>query len=267
MHLKIDSLAYSNRLRHLPPTHKVIFTIMLFILGYLSFWEVQLIISIWMLIWVIVYAGIPKQVYGQLLVIPVSFWLMSVPAIALGIVSQQNLGDVSGDIYQGINIGNWYLYLSKQGIIQIQILLTRALALTSVLYFLLLTTPFGEILTVLARLGIPSLILELLTLMYRAIFILTQTASELIVAQKSRLGYVTWRRSMDSLAILVTQLLKRSLENYRQLTLGLKSRGFIDKISFWYPTQYQANPRYTVEALGGYFVLVTYTIWDYVNRV
>ena len=258
MHHQIDSLVYLNRLRYLPTKEKLLFTLMLFALSYLSGNVVQLVIAIWLLIWVVVYAGIPLGFYSKLLLIPLGFWLMSIPAIALEIVWNPN--SVYPEVWQGVSLGPVYLYLSQQGLIEGGELLIRALSLTSCMYFLLLTTPLMEILQVLEDLGCPSLLLELLALMYRFIAILTETTSELILAQQSRSGYSRPSRVMASLGLLVSQLLHHSLENYRQVVLGLNSRGFTGKFCFWQPNLHKSNPRYTLEAVVGYCCLVLYNL-------
>jgi cobalt/nickel transport system permease protein len=135
----------------------------------------------------------------------------------------------------------------------------RAIALIPCLYFVLLTVPFVEILRVLRRLGCPPLITELMMLMYRFIFVLTTTASELLTAQQSRLGYRNWRVGMHSFSVLVGQLLGRTLENYRQLSLGLRSRGFTGELRVWSRRNYRSQWRYWGEAIAGYTVLVILT--------
>ncbi|TVQ49223.1 MAG: cobalt ECF transporter T component CbiQ [Gloeocapsa sp. DLM2.Bin57] len=247
MHHQIDSLVYLNRLRYLPPSEKLLFTIMLFLLSYLGGRFVQIILIIWLFIWIVVYAGIPWRFYLQLLTIPLGFGMVSLPAIALEIVWSDNLVPIN-------------FYFSPSGLIQGAELLLRAITVSSSMYFLLLTTPLIEILEVLAKLGCPSLILELLALMYRFIAILTETASNLLLAQQSRGGYSRRSRIITSLGLLVTQLFKQSLENYRQIVLGLNSRGFTGKLRFWQPIPYKSNLRYTLEALLGYSCLVFYAI-------
>ncbi|WP_411053578.1 CbiQ family ECF transporter T component, partial [Tritonibacter sp. SIMBA_163] len=82
----------------------------------------------------------------------------------------------------------------------------RAIALTSCLYFILFTVPFVEIIRVLRDFRCPPLITELLVLMYRFIFVLTDTVMEILTAQQSRLGYGNWRVGMRSLSLLIGQL-------------------------------------------------------------
>jgi cobalt/nickel transport system permease protein len=264
MHHEIDSLAYRSRLRYVPSEHKLGFAAVLFLLGYVAPIPVQLTIAVWLAIWVVGYAGIPSRTYTKLLAIPLSFWLTSVPALVIGVVGLQDLPALQGDIWGGLPIGNLYFYLSRQGGQQVVTLLVRTLALTSCLYFVLLTVPFIEWVRVLQQVGCPVLITELLSLMYRFIFVLTQTVQELLAAQQSRVGYCNWRTGMRSLGILVGQLLTNTLNNYRQIALGLNSRGFDGTLHALYTRRSKPNLRYAVEAVSGCIFLATMTGWHYI---
>lgn len=267
MHHHIDSLAYTNRLRYLPPEHKLGFAIALFTLGYVAPSPIQLLITLWMMVWVIGYARIPAAVYVKLLAIPLSFWVMSFPALVIGVSTVSFLAGVEMDVVWGFPLGSVYLYLSKQGVDQAQTVLSRAIALTSCMYFILLTVPFVEIVRILRRLGCPALLTELMTLMYRFIFVLTDTAADLLTAQQSRMGYCNWRAGLRSLSLVVGQLLWRTLENYRQLSLGLASRGYTGELRVWHARRYKPNWRYTIEAVGGYCLLLIWTGWHYADRI
>jgi cobalt/nickel transport system permease protein len=267
MHHQIDALAYTNRLRSLPPEHKLIFAIALFGLSYVAPIAVQILVTVWLGIWIVGYARIPVKIYRQLLFIPLSFWLVSVPALAIGGVSLAHLSVVQEDVWQGIKLGSLYLYISQQGIEQARELLTRSIALTSCMYFILLTIPFAELLRILKRCGCPTLITELLALMYRFIFVLTETASELLTAQQARIGYGNWRTGMRSLALIASQLLRRTLENYRQISMGLESRGFRGELRFWHSRRYRTNWRYIMEAVGGYVILLVCAGWHYAHGI
>ncbi|MDY7022864.1 MAG: cobalt ECF transporter T component CbiQ, partial [Cyanobacteriota bacterium] len=98
MHHQIDSLAYTNQLRHLPPEHKLLFAATLFCLSWAASGILQLLIAVWIGIWVIGYAKIPASVYLKLLVIPVGFWLSSVPALILGGVWISEISSVQPDV-------------------------------------------------------------------------------------------------------------------------------------------------------------------------
>ncbi len=266
MHHQIDSLAYTNRLRHLPPEHKLLFAMSLFCLSWAATAIVQLLITFWIAVWIIGYARIPAPVYFRLQAIPFGFWLTSVPALVVGAVWRPDMAFVQSDVSWGIAVGQIFLYISNQGIEQVSSLFTRSMALTACMYFILLTVPFVEIVRILERLGCPRLITELLTLMYRFIFLLTETASELLTAQQARVGYTTWKTGIRSAAIVVSQLLRRTLENYRQISLGLTSRGFTGEFRVWSVRRHQPNIRYAAEAICGCLLLFIMIGWHYVVR-
>jgi len=265
MHHQIDSLAHTNKLRLLPAQQKIIFAISLLILGYVAPASIQITITLWLAWWIIIYAQIPVLIYLKLIALPVSFWLISLPAFIFGITWLNHNLEINPDILVDIKLGKIYIYLSHQGIKQAQTTIIRTLALTSCLYFILLTVPFSQIIQVLRNYGCPLLLTELLLLMYRFIFVLTQTAKELITAQKSRFGYLNWQTSLNSLSLIIGQILQRSLFNYREMSLGLTSRGFNGEFKVLHFYHQKTNWRYLIEAIIGYTFLLILIIQDYVN--
>ena len=261
MSLQLDTLAYTNRLRRLPPEHKLIFAIATLVISLCTHPPVQILLTLWMGIWTVVYARIPAGIYLRILTLASFFWLTSLPALIFNGVSLGDFAKVQPDSWHGLTFGSYYIYISRSGIHQALVILTRAIASVSCLYFLMLTVPFTEILHTLRRLKFPELLTELLLLMYRFIFVLLNTASELLIAQKSRGGYRNWRTSMKSLALLIGQLLKRTLQKYSQFSLGLEARGFAGEFRVWSPRRYRPSRRYMLEAICGCVVLIGLELW------
>jgi cobalt/nickel transport system permease protein len=262
MNHKIDSLSYTNRLRWLPPSHKLSFAIVMLVGSLLAPPIVQLLMVLWLGVWIVIYAGIPSRTYLQMLALPIGFWASSAVAVILGVASPEQWSTVQWDTMHGytgqpfsLTIGSVTIYLSQTGFSQALLLFTRMLASTSSLYFILLTTPFTEVLQILRRLKFPPLLLDLLMLMYRFIFTLLSIADEIWVAQNARSGYRTWKRGMHSLGILIGQLLQRTLENYRQMSLTLASRGFDGEFRVWSSQPHRCSKRYAIEATFGCTVL------------
>ncbi|MBW4671042.1 MAG: cobalt ECF transporter T component CbiQ [Cyanomargarita calcarea GSE-NOS-MK-12-04C] len=262
MKIQIDILAYTNRLRWLPPKQKLIFALFLLLISAFAHPQVQILIAIWMGIWIVIYAGIPAKIYIKLVYVACLFWLTSLPALAINVIDISHLNLLKNDSWHGLTIGSYYVYLSYHGIEQGLRIFTRAIASLSCLYFVMLTIPFTELLQTLRRLGLPVLLTELLLLMYRFIFVLLNTASEIWTAQQSRGGYRTFRIGMKSLALLIGQLLKRTLENYRQFSLSLASRGFNGEFRVWHEYQYHDSKRYAIEAIIGCALLIALLWWQ-----
>ncbi|HEY9627100.1 MAG TPA: cobalt ECF transporter T component CbiQ [Coleofasciculaceae cyanobacterium] len=265
--LQIDTLAYSSRLRHLPPEHKLLFALALLLITYATYVPVQLLIAVWISIWTVVYAGIPTSIYLRLLSITTAFWLTSLPALVVSGVDLPHLQAIQADVWQGFTWGGYYIYLSQQGLHQAAELGARAIASTACIYFMILTIPFTEILHVLRRIGCPALLTELMMLMYRFIFVLLQTANQLWTAQQSRGGYRTRKLWLKSLGLLIGQLLRRTLENYRQVSLTLTSRGFTGDFRVCHSRQYRLSKRYSFEALLGCALLVMLTGWHHATGI
>jgi cobalt/nickel transport system permease protein len=261
--MHIDTLAYTNRLHSLPPSQKVLFAIALLVITYCTTPPIQIAITIWISIWTVVYAKIPIIIYLRLLSITTGFWLTSLPALVVCGVERSHIVSIQADVWQGFAWNNYYLYLSHHGIQQACELGCRAIAATACVYFVILTIPFTELLDLLRRIGCPTLLIDLLMLMYRFIFVLLRTASELWTAQQSRGGYRTRALWIKSLGLLVGQLLRRTLENYRHLSLTLESRGFTGDFRVYHSRRYASNRRYTIEAWFGCTTLVVLTGWQY----
>jgi cobalt/nickel transport system permease protein len=256
MNIQIDTLAYTNKLRWLAPEQKLLLAIALLIIIAFAHPPVQILIAIWMSIWTVVYAGISAKTYLKLVYVATFFWLTSLPALAINAIDISHLDLVQNDSVKGLTIGGYYVYLSGRGIEQGLTILTRAIASLSCLYFVMLTIPFTELLQTLRRVGFPVLLTDLLLLMYRFIFVLLNAAAELWTAQQSRGGYRTFSTSMKSLALLIGQLLKRTIENYRQVSLSLESRGFNGEFRVWHPHRYHHSQRYAIEAIFGCTLLI-----------
>ena len=127
MNHQIDSLAYTNRLRGLPPTHKLLFAIALLILSLISRPIVQLSVALWLTVWIVVYAGIPAKLYLRLLSLPLLFLLASLPALIVAGVGGDRLHQIQWDVWQnrGMSLGSLYIYASRTGIHQMSLLAAK----------------------------------------------------------------------------------------------------------------------------------------------
>lgn len=254
---RLDALAQTNRLRTLPPGQKLGFAAALLLLALVSSPVVQLAISLWLLMWVVAYAGIPSKAYLSVLLLPLGFALTSLPAIVINGAGSAEFAALQGDVWQGWSqpLGSLTLYISQQGLHQAALLLCRSLAASSAMFFLLLTTPFNELIEVLRRLGLSPLVLELMTFTYGFIFMFWAIVDDIARAQRARSGYSSWRRSVQSLSLLIGQLLQRSVATYRGLALGLAARGYRGELRLVSCTSHRSSPRHQVEAIGGLALL------------
>jgi cobalt/nickel transport system permease protein len=255
VHIQFDTLAYSNRLRHLPPGQKLWLAILVLLLALVSHYPVQLAILGWMSVWIIFYAGIPCQIYSSMMLGVSIFILTSMPALLMEYVATIS-PTIQTDVWWQINLGSGHLYLSHQGFSRALETGIRSLASTSALFFIVLTIPAIDLATVGQKIGCPPILIELSLLVYRFIFLLADTAQRIVTAQVARGGYRTNKLRMTSLSLLVRQLIQRTATRYQQLILGVKARGFQQEFRFWQPDIYQYSHRYGLEAIGGCLLLM-----------
>jgi cobalt/nickel transport system permease protein len=255
VHIHIDTLAYSNRLRHLPPSQKLWFALVMLLLALVTHYQVQIVIFGWMSVWIVVYAGIPYRVYGAMLLGVSVFLITSLPAIAIEYASNIS-PEIQSDALWQMQVWGGHIYLSHRGSIRAIELIIRSWASTSVLFFIVLTIPAIDLATTCAKIGCPPILIELSLLIYRFIFLLADTAQTIVTAQVSRGGYRTPKLRMNSLNLLVRQLIQRTVSRYRQLSLGVMARGFEQEFRFWQLQCYRYSQRYANESIAGCVVLI-----------
>ena len=260
MNTRLDTLAYTNRLRHLPPWQKVGFALTVLMVVLISHAPVQAAVFCWMTVWIVNYAGIPVQTYRTLIGGTGLFLIMSLPVLLINF----SVADISPgvDAILKFKILNWQVYLSHRAIVQAAEVFCRTIASTACLFFIVLTTPVFEIASGLTRLGCPSILIELLLLTYRFIFLLAEGLERMVLAQTARGGYRTRKLMMTSTALLIRQLLQRTIERYHQLSLGIRARGFSYEFRFWHPHPYQYSHRYGLEAIIGCTGLLGWEAWS-----
>ncbi len=255
MNTQIDTLAYSNRLRHLPPSQKLWFALIILLLALVAHYPIQIVIFVWMSVWIIVYAGIPPKIYLSMILGVITFLLTGLPALAIEYVGTI-APDVQPDSLWQMDLWGGYIYLSHQGLLKAINVMMRSLASTSALFFIVLTIPVIDLAIVCKKIGFPPILIELFLLAYRFIFTIADTAQKTILAQTARGGYRTKKLMMNSLSLLIRQLLGRTANRYRQLTLGVKARGFQQEFRFWQPQSYQYSRRYARESIAGCSILI-----------
>jgi cobalt/nickel transport system permease protein len=113
----------------------------------------------------------------------------------------------------------------------------RAFAGVTCLLFLALTTPAADLVAGMRRLGVPTEIAEMALLMYRFLFLLTDTAEAMNAAQTARLGHVTYNRHMKSLSLLIANLMPRAFARARSLEVGLAARGWRGELKVLSPVR------------------------------
>lgn len=105
-------------------------------------------------------------------------------------------------------------------------LAARALTASAATLMFASTTPMTAVVAALRRLGVPAACVDVITVMYRLVFVLIDSVSVIRQAQVSRLGYATFRRGLHSSALLAAAVLTRAFTHARRLEVGLAGRDF-----------------------------------------
>ena len=164
--------------------------------------------------------------YTGLLKIPIAFLVLGSVAIALG-VSRQPLGDYNLWLHWG------YLYFTKTGIRQALELFLKAMGAVSAMYLMALSTPASNLIGVLKKAHVPKIIVELMNMIYRFIFILTEVQGNMKTAAVSRLGYVDFKTSCYSFGQTAGNLFILSLKKANTYYDAMVSRCYEGDLPFW----------------------------------
>ncbi len=113
----------------------------------------------------------------------------------------------------------------------------KAFSAVSALYLMTLSTPMGEIISVFRKIRVPVLILELMHLIYRYIFILSETNQRQKDAAGSRLGYCDLKTSFRTFSGELANLLVLSMKKAETYYDAMEARGYEGNALFWEETR------------------------------
>lgn len=181
-----------------------------------SFHEAHLILLVFLgMSSLILYSGMSPFKYLKALSIPMVFLIPSIGIIVF--IKGSN------PIF-GFEILGLQLQILEEGIYLGAILLLRAMAGVSCLYFLILTTPIEEIIEFLRKLKLPEIVIEILFLSFKLIFDLSDRAEMLKRSLNSKLGFNTIKNSFKSISLFTSSLFVGSLDRSIKINKALESR-------------------------------------------
>lgn len=222
--LLIDKLCYQSKLRYVNAYEKLLYAV-----ATLAFCVFSRSIKLAVLVFVVNAVitvgrgGIPLSHYIRLLLIPVIFLIIGTAAIVV------NLSHSPMDAF-AFQAGEWYVTGSRAGMRQALEICFTAMAAVSCLYFLALNTVMTDILGALRKMKVPALLIELMLLVYRFIFILSDTASAIRISQNSRLGNRNFRTGIRSFGSMGSALFIMALKRSNALYDAMESRCYDGKI-------------------------------------
>ncbi len=150
------------------------------------------------------------------------------------------------------------IYISETGIWRGITVMLTAMAAANVMYLLALSTPIIDFCEGLAKLKLPKSMVTLMLMIYRLIFVVSEMANKMRIAQTARLGYQTFRESLNSFAVLVSSIFIRSIKRTSKLYNALEARAYNGDIVVL-SQDYQM--RYQILALTIVFNGLLVTLW------
>ena len=212
----IDDYAYKNKLYKVNPNKKFIIGMLLLILSLINpFNYISLLIIALMSFVIVVIAKIELKDYLHFIKIPLTFLIISIIMILLNFSHNKEI------FLYSIKIGNLYVGVTNESLKSAMHLFFRALSCLTCIYFIMLTTPFYQLIFVFKKLHLPDVVLEISMLMYRFIFIFMEEVSDIRKSQELRFGYINLKNGYNSFGLLVSMLFKRMMIRYDKMSIAL----------------------------------------------
>lgn len=233
----LDHHAASSRLRDVAPGYKLLFALPP---GAMVLWAdsvpFSLLVFALMSASVMLKGGVRPGDYLRWLLLPAGFLVIGTAAVAVDASASPGAFIVSAPV-GGASIG-----ITSAGVAMAAHLCFRALASVSCLYFIAFTTPVADLGRSMASVGLPPLLVEMTLLVYRFVFLLFGTASEMATAQRSRLGYTGAASSYRALSALASNLFVFSARRAEELYVAMECRGYDGSIRVLTPSSGARQP-------------------------
>jgi cobalt/nickel transport system permease protein len=173
---------------------------------------------------IILLARVDIGTYGKLFIVPFWFAVMSVSVIIL--LSGGN------EVYWSWNPFSWLsLSISRESINQGIFVFCRVIGGMSALIFIALTTPMTDLFIVMRQCRLPEVVLDLVMIIYRTIFMIMHLLAQTYQAQVMRLGYSSFRESIESIATLCGSVFIASWSAGEDLVRAMDSRCYAGKFA------------------------------------
>ncbi|MEI6645221.1 MAG: cobalt ECF transporter T component CbiQ [bacterium] len=129
-------------------------------------------------------------------------------------------------------LGTWTLIVKQEGIAVGMLQASRILGAVGVLLLLSSVAPAHELFLGLRWCRFPKIWVEIALLLYRYLFVCLDEASELVDAQRIRLGYGRLRTAVSSAGSLIGTVMIRSIEQSARTHEAMVARGYTGDYPF-----------------------------------
>ena len=145
----------------------------------------------------------------------------------------------------GLNLAGY-----QEGLAHGFLIMWRVLAGVSLILLLTMSTPAHRLFLAANWFKVPPIFIELALLVYRYIFVLMEEVAVMKDAQKVRLGYGNWNRSMKSLGILGGSLILRAYDRAERVFAAMLVRGYTGDATAGYQQEFGKRDYLAASCLG-----------------
>lgn len=222
----IDYYAVNSGIRHWSPEFKVGFSLLLLIITLVADQPIISAIAIITAAFITVGLGkLPMDRYLSVLTIPLAFILMG--SLAVGIdFAKTPMGDWNLFLHWG------YAFVTKESLFKMIFLMMKAFGAISAMFIMTLSTPSFELFAVLRKMHCPSLIVELMHMIYRFIFILLSVQRNMRISAEARLGFCDYKTSCYSFGQIASNLFIVSLKKANAYYDAMEARCYDGEFLF-----------------------------------
>lgn len=255
----IDKLAYTNRLRETHPAAKMLFALLtlLCVLVTDSAWVLLAVLGL-MVVVTLRKIGTPVRIYWKLLLVPAVF-------IGMGLVPLLiEIGASDAPAWLIFRYHESGVRVTSDSVARAGMLFLKSFAAIACFYVLALSTPVNDVLYVLGHIGISKTLVEMMALVYRYIGTFMETAHNMYVSQRNRLGYRSFTKTLRSLGLLMSAVVVRAFvrsENAYDALLSRCYRGEIATLKEMRPVDARLVAGILGFEIALFTVVVTLRIW------
>ncbi len=223
----IDMYAYHSKINHWNPGLKIGLAVLM-LLSCILFDNlyVSLLVILLSAFLTVGLGKMPAREYIKLLSLPVAFLVIGSIIIAFNFSrTEQGLS--------GIWIFSTYVFVTEDSLSTVIHLWGKAFGGISAMFMMSLSTPSHEIFSVLRKMKVPALVIELMNMIYRFVFVMVDTFVRMNNSAESRLGYANWRTALQTFGNIAGNLLVVSLKKGSNYYDAMESRCYDGDLLFW----------------------------------
>jgi cobalt/nickel transport system permease protein len=160
-----------------------------------------------------------------------------------------------GEVAWSCNIWLWQISITYNGLIILTNVLVKSWLCILALILLSSTTRLDDLLKGLKQLGMPQVMILILSFMYRYIFVLVDEAMRIQQARDSRNFGGSWLHHMKTIGHMVGTLFIRSYERGERIYAAMLARGFDGQVRTLYKLRFKQSDAYFSVAFSLLLVL------------